>query len=56
MHLLTPADKSQNGIGEHAGIQKKKKKRGKLVPNARVRVHLQEKHILKSCTGNGLCR
>lgn len=26
MHLLTPADKSQNGIGKHAGIQKKKKK------------------------------
>lgn len=25
MHLLTPADKSQNGIGKYAGIQKKKR-------------------------------
>lgn len=29
MHLLTPADKSQNGIGKYAGIQKK---RGKMSP------------------------
>lgn len=25
MHLLTPADKSQNGIGERAGVPEKKR-------------------------------